>query len=151
MDGTYNVRPVNDRLTTAGLPTEEQLRLAAELGFEVVINLAVDNNPPYSLAGEGELVLSLGMAYVHIPVKFSEPTERDFVQFCDAMDANADRKKFVHCAANKRASVFVGLYRVLRLGWEREAAFDLVRSLWEPDAVWTRFIVQMLAESRRTE
>ncbi len=145
MEETYNFRPVDETLVTAGLPTAEQLQSIAADGFEVVINLAVDNNPPYSLAGEAELVRSLGMEYVHIPVRFSEPTERDLAQFCDVMDANAGKRKFVHCAANKRVSVFVGLYRVLRLGWEREAAFDLVRGLWEPDAVWSAFIDQMLA------
>jgi protein tyrosine phosphatase (PTP) superfamily phosphohydrolase (DUF442 family) len=131
------------------LPTEEQLRSVADHGFQVVINLAVDNKPPYSLAGEAELVRSLGLEYIHIPVKFSEPTEQDLAQFSDAMDAHAGRKKFVHCAANKRVSVFVGLYRVLRLGWEREAAFDLVRSLWKPDAVWSGFIERMLKDQRR--
>jgi protein tyrosine phosphatase (PTP) superfamily phosphohydrolase (DUF442 family) len=85
------------------------------------------------------------MEYVHIPVKFSAPAAEDLERFCDAMDANASRKRFVHCAANKRVSVFVGLYRVLRLQWEREAAFDLVRDLWEPDAVWRAFIVEVLA------
>jgi protein tyrosine phosphatase (PTP) superfamily phosphohydrolase (DUF442 family) len=129
MRETYNFRPVDDTLATAGLPTEEQLRSVAEHGFEVVINLAVDNNPPYSLPAEAEIVRSLGLEYVHIPVKFSDPTEQDLLLFCDVMDANFGRNKFVHCAANKRVSVFVGLYRVIRLGWDVEPAFDLVRSL----------------------
>jgi len=143
---TYNFRPVNELLATAGLPTAEQLHSAAANGFEVVINLAVDNNPPYSLADEAEIVRSLGLTYIHIPVKFSEPTEQDLLQFCDAMDAHAAQRKFVHCAANKRVSVFIGLYRVIRLGWDPEPAFDLVRSLWQPDPVWRGFIDQMLAK-----
>jgi uncharacterized protein (TIGR01244 family) len=146
MQETYNFRPVDETLATAGLPTPEQLRSVAGNGFEVVINLAPDNNPPHSLPGEAQIVRSLGLEYVHIPVKFSEPTERDLIEFCDAMDANRSRKKFVHCAANKRVSVFVSLYRVLRLGWDPEPAFDLVRSLWEPDPVWRNFIDQMLAK-----
>ncbi|MEO5925973.1 MAG: protein tyrosine phosphatase family protein [Bryobacteraceae bacterium] len=146
MTETYNFRTVDSTLATAGLPTEEQLRSVAENGFEVVINLAVDDNPPYSLAGEAVIVRELGLAYVHIPVDFKAPTEADLIRFCDAMDANVGRKKFVHCAANKRVTVFLGLYRVIRLGWEREAAFDLVRGLWEPDAVWQAFIDQSLAK-----
>jgi uncharacterized protein (TIGR01244 family) len=146
MSEILNFRAVDQSLATSGLPTEEQLRALADDGFEVVINLAPDNRPLYSLPGEAGIVASLGMDYIHIPVNFSAPTAEDLEKFCDAMDANASRKRFVHCAANKRVSVFVGLYRVLRLKWEREAAFDLVRGLWEPDAVWQAFIEKTLAK-----
>jgi protein tyrosine phosphatase (PTP) superfamily phosphohydrolase (DUF442 family) len=146
MTEILNFRAVDGSLATSGLPTEEQLRTIADEGFEVVINLALDNNPPYSLRGEAGIVGSLGMDYIHIPVNFSSPTAEDLEKFCDAMDTNGSRKRFVHCAMNKRASVFVGLHRVLRLKWDREAAFDLVRSLWEPDAVWQAFIEEALAK-----
>ena len=138
MEETYNFRPVDEKLATAGMPTTEQLQSVAANGFEVVINLAPDN-------AEADLVRLLGMEYIHIPVDFKSPTQADLERFFDAMDAHADGKKFVHCVANKRVSVFVGLYRILRLGWEREAAFDLVRDLWEPDAVWRAFIERTLA------
>jgi protein tyrosine phosphatase (PTP) superfamily phosphohydrolase (DUF442 family) len=146
MQETYNFRLVDATLATAGLPTEAQLRSVADHGFEVVINLALDNNQPYSLPGEAEFVRSLGLDYIHIPVNFSAPAEADLLQFCDAMDANAARKRFVHCAMNKRVSAFIGLHRVIRQNWDREPAFDLMRSLWEPDPVWRDFIEEMLAK-----
>ena len=71
---------------------------------------------------EAEIVRSLGLSYIHIPVNFAAPTEADLQQFCDAMDANANKKRFLHCAMNKRVSAFIGLYRVIRLNWDREAA-----------------------------
>lgn len=139
-----NYRAVDDSLSTAGLPTEAHLCLLAEAGFRVVINLALDNNLPYSLPREAEIVRGLGLEYVHIPVNFSAPTQADLTQFCDAVDAHAGQKRFVHCALNKRVSAFLGLYRVTRLGWDREAAFDVMRSVWEPDAVWQAFIEEAL-------
>lgn len=151
MDRILNFRAVDDSLVTSGLPTEEQLRAVAENGFGVVINLAPDNNPPYSLPGEAGIIQALGMDYVHIPVNFAEPTTEDLERFCDAMDANASRKRFVHCAANKRVSVFVGLYRVLRLGWGKEEAFDLVRGVWVPNAVWEEFIGRVVVQSTRPD
>lgn len=137
MDAILNYRLVDDALVTAGLPTEAQLH-------QVVINLALDNNLPYSLPGEAEIVRGLGLDYIHIPVDFSTPTQADLMQFCHAMDAHAGRKRFVHCALNKRASVFVGLYRATRLGWDLEPALDIMRSIWEPDAVWQAFIEEAL-------
>jgi hypothetical protein len=64
------------------------------------------------------------------------------------MEAFEDRRVFVHCAVNKRVSAFVFLYRVLRgdsaIG---EAEKDL-HAIWEPDAVWSRFIREQLATKR---
>ena len=48
------------------------------------------------------------------------------------------------CAANMRVSVFLGLYRVHRLGWTRDKAFDVMNSLWEPNEVWADFIERTL-------
>jgi hypothetical protein len=61
------------------------------------------------------------------------------------MDAHQGEKALVHCAANYRVTAFVGLYRVAREGWTFEEAFKPMRSVWEPDDVWKRFIAEMLA------
>ena len=143
-----NFRRVDDRLATAGQPSEAQLAAAASDGVEVVINLALHDDPRYSLPDERGSVESLGMSYVHIPVQFAEPTERELLTFCDAMDAERERHVLVHCAANFRVTAFIGLYRVLRLGWSEADAFDLMRSVWEPDAVWKAFIEEQLTSHR---
>jgi protein tyrosine phosphatase (PTP) superfamily phosphohydrolase (DUF442 family) len=80
------------------------------------------------------------MSYVHIPVDFKTPTSQDFRAFCRVMGAFDDRPVFVHCAANMRVSAFVFLYRVLvqRIA-VRDAEPDLY-AIWQPDAVWTKFI-----------
>ena len=75
---------------------------------------------------------------------FKAPTETDLLAFFAAMDANQKEKLWIHCAANIRVSAFIGLYRVIRLGWEEERAFALMHELWKPDMVWERFIAAML-------
>jgi hypothetical protein len=52
----------------------------------------------------------------------------------------ADRRVFVHCVANYRATVFMTLYGLLRLGWPREAAVGRLHQVWQPNEVWQRFI-----------
>jgi len=142
----YQWRAVDPLLAACGQPTEDQLRAVAADGFKTVINLALHDDPRYSLPDEAGLARSLGLTYVHIPVQFSAPTESDLGRFFDAMDAHRHEKVLVHCAANKRVTVFLGLYRVLRLAWERELAFALMRDIWEPDAVWSAFIDGVLAK-----
>ena len=144
----YNYRVVDARLSTSGQPTEDQLAALAREGFEVVINLALHDDPRYSLRDETGLVQSLGMRYVHIPVQFAAPTEADLDAFFAAMEQHRGQKILVHCAANKRVTAFLGLYRVIRQGWREKDAFALMQSVWEPDAVWSSFIAAMLERPR---
>lgn len=145
----YNYRPVDESLSTSGQPTVAQLASVAEAGFKAVINLALHDDPRYSLPDEAGAVRSLGLAYVHIPVQFSAPTEADLLAFFSAMQAHRGQKVWVHCAANMRVSAFLGLYRVIKQGWEDQRAFELMHSLWQPNEVWSSFIAAMLERHRR--
>jgi hypothetical protein len=53
----------------------------------------------------------------------------------------------VHCGANYRVTAFIGLYRIVRLGWDPDRAFEPMRSVWEPDETWKQFISKMLART----
>ena len=140
-----NVRVVDPHLATAGQPTEAQLAALAADRYDVVINLALHDDPRYSLNDEAAAVRALGMEYIHIPVIFSAPAPAQLTQFCDAMDAHAGKRIFVHCAANYRVTAFIGLYRVLRQQWDRQSAFALMDDVWQPDGTWQHVIDTALA------
>lgn len=142
----YNYLRIDEKLATSGQPSVEELAAVAKDGTEVVINIALHDDPRYSLPDETGTVKSLGMTYVHIPVKFDAPTERDLLAFFDAMEKHREKKLLVHCAANKRVTSFLGLYRVLKLGWEVDAAFAPMREIWEPNENWAPFIAAILAK-----
>jgi protein tyrosine phosphatase (PTP) superfamily phosphohydrolase (DUF442 family) len=139
-----NFRRIDAMLDTAGQPSEEELAAAARDGIEVVINLALHDDPRYSLRDERGTVNALGMRYVHIPVKFDSPTEQDLLAFFDAMQVNAGKRILVHCAANKRVTAFLGLYRVIRQRCDREVAFAPMNTVWQPNEHWAPFIRAML-------
>jgi uncharacterized protein (TIGR01244 family) len=144
-----NFRKVSDTLYTSGQPTESQLASARAAGVEVVINLALHDDPRYSLEDERGCVESLDMTYVHIPVQFGAPAEADLLAFFAAMEAHRERPTLVHCGANYRVSAFLGLYNALKLGRPPDEAFALMDSVWKPDPVWTQFIEDMLARHGR--
>lgn len=148
ISGIYNFRAVDGRLATSGQPSEAELAAVARAGFEVVVNLALHDDPRYSLADEAATVAALGMEYLHIPVRFDAPRAEDLALFFAAMEKYRGRKIWLHCAANKRVSAFLGLYRMLRLGYAEPEAFALMRDIWEPDAVWAGFVGEILRERR---
>jgi protein tyrosine phosphatase (PTP) superfamily phosphohydrolase (DUF442 family) len=130
-------------LGTAGQPTAAQFALVKAAGFELVVNLATDISSGH-IPEEPDIVRALGLTYVHIPVVWDSPALEDFTAFCRLMDASSRRTVFVHCAKNWRVSAFMYLYRVLRQGYDPEAALWDMREIWEPDAVWSAFIERML-------
>ena len=128
-------------LGTAGMPTQEQIPLLAAAGYQVVINLAVDDLPSV-LAEEEKLVNDCGMHYVHIPVIWLKPTLANVKDFFATMQQQQGKKVFVHCVLNMRVSVFVYLYRVLILNVSPRAAYADVLKIWQPDEVWQPFILE---------
>ncbi len=73
----FNYLKVDDHISTAGQPTEPQLRDLAADGFTAIINLA-PVNPPYTPADEAGIARELGLAYHYIPVDWNNPTDADF-------------------------------------------------------------------------
>src|SRR5215467_2894448 len=121
MNDIYNYWFYHDKLSSSGMPTAEQMKSAAEAGVQLVINLA-PHDSKNAVPNEAELVNSLGMEYINIPVTWRAPEADTLPRFMEAMDANQDKKIHVHCEANYRASSFIMMYRVLRLGWKKEDA-----------------------------
>ena len=146
VSGIYRLHVVDERLATSGQPTEAQIAAIAAAGYRTVVNLALHDDPRYSLPDERATVEAVGLRYVHIPVLFGAPTEADLLAFFDAMRAHSGEPLWVHCAANLRVSAFLGLWRVIELGHDRESAFAQLHELWRPDAVWAAYIDAMLAQ-----
>ena len=62
------------------------------------------------------------------------------------MDRHKNEKTLVHCQANFRATGFVTLYQIKRLGWAKEEAFKDLHKIWNPAEypVWEKFIEENL-------
>jgi protein tyrosine phosphatase (PTP) superfamily phosphohydrolase (DUF442 family) len=139
-----NFLQISDRLATAGQPTMEQYPAIAAAGYQVVINLALTDSPN-ALADEAAIASNLGLEYLQILVVWDKPTLANFQVFCRAMAARQAQKIFVHCAANKRVSAFVYLYRLSQGEAETIARQDLAK-IWTPNQIWQAFIETIALE-----
>jgi protein tyrosine phosphatase (PTP) superfamily phosphohydrolase (DUF442 family) len=145
MKDIYNYQFLTERLSSSGMPKAEQMKAAAEAGTQIVINLA-PSTVRDALPNEDALVESLGMKYIQIPVDWNHPIRQNLDDFFQAMDEHKDQKVLVHCQANYRASSFIMLYRVLRLGWKEEDAVQIMEKMWNPEdfPVWQKFLDENL-------
>ena len=140
-EGIYNWRRVDDRVTTSGQPTETQLTDIRALGVRHIINLGLHTHGK-ALPDEAASVSRLGMTYIHIPVDFQNPTDRDFEQFCAVMEQLNEVPVHVHCIANYRVSAFFYRYRRDVLGMDEAKARAEMEEIWHPEGVWAAFVAR---------
>ena len=142
LENIYNYLKISDKIATAGQPSVEQFSYIKEAGYQVVINLALKDSSN-ALPNEKEIVEAQGMQYIHIPVIWENPTEDKFQEFIQVMKTNVDKKVFVHCAANKRVSAFIYLYRRSQEGVDEEIAKKDLHQIWVPNKVWQQFLKEI--------
>jgi protein tyrosine phosphatase (PTP) superfamily phosphohydrolase (DUF442 family) len=147
MENIYNFLKLSDRLFSSGMPTPEQIPAIAENGVQVVINLATSQSEGW-IPNEKDLVEAQDIAYYEIPVDWDNPAMKDLTEFMNIMDRHKHQKILVHCQANFRATGFIMLYRVNRLGWAEENALRDLRKIWNPAEypIWEQFIKKSLTK-----
>ena len=135
----YNWRRLDDRITTSGQPTEQQLGDIGALGVRHIVNLGLHT---HEKALPDASVARFGMTYIHIPVDFQNPTDQDFDQFCAVMEQLKGVPVHVHCIANARVSAFFHRYRRDVLGMDATQARTEMESVWRPNAIWAAFVAR---------
>jgi len=143
VESINNYKLISKTLATGGQPDENQLRSLSKSGYEAVINLGL-SNAEYSVANEQTLIESQGMRYFHIPVSFTAPEIEKYFEFSAILNTLSTKKVFLHCAANKRVAVFLALFQIIEEKWPVKKAIKQLKMLWEPDAVWTAYMENVI-------
>ena len=138
-EAIYHWRRLDDRITTSGQPTEQQLADIRALGVRHIVNLGLHTHEK-ALPDEAASVARLGMTYIHIPVDFQNPTDQHFEKFCCVMEQLKDVPVHVHCIANARVSAFFYRYRRDVLGMDEARARVDMEEVWRPNGVWAEFV-----------
>jgi protein tyrosine phosphatase (PTP) superfamily phosphohydrolase (DUF442 family) len=139
IDEIRNYIQVSDRIASSGQPEDHQFKYIADAGYEVVINLAMPNSES-AIPEEGNIVTSLKMTYVHIPVPFDAPDIVHLRDFIKVMHALSHQKVWIHCVANYRVSAFLYQYFRLVHGAQPEEARKVMLTSWKPNKIWQKFL-----------
>lgn len=102
-----NVRTPLPGVTSGGQPTEDELRQAAELGYRTVVSLRTAGEEiPFN---EAELVTSLGMSYVSLPIPGAEGINADNAKALAKILDEAERPLVLHCGSGNRVGALFAI------------------------------------------
>ena len=126
---------VDGRLYRGAQPDLEGFKYLRDLGIGTIINLRMPKDA--EKLKEREMVESLGMKYVHIPIEDGNFFTRSrtvpdeaILTFFKTIDAAAPGKVFVHCHRGAdRTGALVGFYRIVRHQWEGVRAYAEAREI----------------------
>jgi len=143
MTNITNYYQVTDKIACSGQPFSDQFLKISQAGFDAVINLSMPNSDN-ALAHEDDIVMGLGMSYVHIPIPWESPKLVHYLTFVKSMAGLQSKKVWVHCAMNMRASCMIYLYRRKFLGESKETAIYPMNNIWQPEGVWRELVEEVL-------
>jgi protein tyrosine/serine phosphatase len=126
---------VDGRLYRGAQPDLEGFKYLRDLGIGTIINLRMPKDA--ERLKEREMVESLGMKYVHIPIEDGNFFTRSrivpdeaILTFFQTIDAAAPGKVFVHCHRGAdRTGALVGFYRIVRHQWDGIRAYAEAREI----------------------
>ena len=138
MDSILNYIQIDDNISTAGQPTKKQFKIIAENNFDIVINLAMHNKG--ALKEEDKIVSKSGMLYIHIPITWKTPEIERLKIFLNLLKVlqQENKKVFIHCIMNYRASAFIYQYKRFIL---KQTNIELIApKKFKPNKVWKKLM-----------
>ena len=145
MDRIRNFVRLTENFGTAGQPTAEQFSVIADSGYQHVVNIGMPDHTD-AIPNEGELVSSLGMNYIHLPVPFDKPTPDHVQLFCKILSQINHEKVFVHCIMNYRVSAFMYHYLSKIENREESISRSPIFQKWNMEPAWKELMTWSKSE-----
>jgi tyrosine-protein phosphatase SIW14 len=118
---------VDDHLYRGAQPTQVGLTRLHQLGVRTILNIRDDGDA--AVESERQIVESLGMRFVHIPIKdgnffnWSRRIPTDTVKRFFDVIGSVPGPVFIHCKrGTDRTGALVAIYRIARNGWDTARA-----------------------------
>jgi len=110
-----NFDMVSPEILRGGVPSDLALEQLAKHGVKTVVDLRMDGK---GCEHEHVFAHRLGLQYVHIPMGFKKPREKQIVEFLNTLNNKANLPVFVHCRQGAdRTGTLLGIYRVVENNW----------------------------------
>ena len=115
-----NMQPVNDHIYRGAQPSSEGFKQLAKMGIKTVIDL---REKRAQADREKQMVESLGMKYVGIPMSMHAPTDDQIAKALSVLNSTESAPVFLHCLGGRdRTGAVIACYRVAHDGWDNHKA-----------------------------
>ena len=119
--GINNFYQVDEHVYRGAQPTVEGLNYLAKIGVKTVLDLREDDERS---AAEAQVVTSLGMQYVSVPMTgLTPPTEAEITRILALLEDGTAGTVFVHCKRGAdRTGAVIAAYRIDHHHWDNPRA-----------------------------
>ncbi|MEQ8847004.1 protein tyrosine phosphatase family protein [Botrimarina sp.] len=116
---------INDEITVAPQPSEEEIAKLADEGFRSVVNFRTENedDQPLSPFAERDLVEEAGLTYLHCPISMQTMGPATIDEFRERFD-DLPKPVFAHCKLGKRAGAMVMMDIAVKQGMSGQETLD---------------------------
>ena len=121
VQGISNFYQVDEHVYRGAQPTAEGLKYLANIGVKTVLDLREDDERS---SGEEQVVTSLGMQYVNVPMTgLTPPTEAEITKILALLEDGTAGPVFVHCKRGAdRTGAVIAAYRIDHDHWDNSRA-----------------------------
>ncbi len=121
-----NFDKVNSQIYRGGQPTEDGLKQLAHMGVKTILDLQEGGS---RARREEDLVNSLGMRYVNVPMRGMQvPSSDQIERVLATLENRAEGPVFVHCKRGAdRTGMVIACYRIRHDGWGNKKALAEAR------------------------
>jgi len=119
--GINNFYQVDEHVYRGAQPTTEGLRYLAKIGVKTVLDLREEGERS---SEEAQLVTSLGMQYVNVPMTaLTPPTQGEITRILTLLEDTTTGAVFVHCMRGAdRTGAVIAAYRIDHDHWDNSRA-----------------------------
>lgn len=118
-----NAKTPLEGVTSGGQPTEDELRQAAGLGYQTVVNLRTEGEEMGF--EEAEFVKSLGLKYISLPIAGAEGITSENAAALAKILEDSTRPILLHCGSGNRVGALFALNAHANQGQDAEAALQI--------------------------
>jgi tyrosine-protein phosphatase SIW14 len=115
-----NMQAVNDHIYRGAQPGFAGFKQLAKMGIKTVIDL---RDKAAQADREKQIVESLGMRYVGIPMSMHAPTDDQIAKALSVLNSTDSAPVFLHCLGGRdRTGAVIACYRIAHDGWDNHKA-----------------------------
>ena len=149
LPGGMNITRVDATVMCGGATTDEAFPALKKDGFVSVLNLRQADEPGVNLQASRAAAESVGLRYLHIPVRGAGPDPASVEAFLTAVQERRNQPMYIHCGTANRVGALWLVKRVLVDGWDIPRATEEANAIGLTSENLRKFALEYIATHQK--